>query len=130
MDNQDQPKPRLDLDAIRAKLAGQRGAHYWRSLEEVAGTPEFELWLEDEFPNRRSMLDIDRRSLLKVMGASLALAGLSGCRGYFMPEEKIVPYITQPEEMVIGKPLYYATAFSHAGYGYGVLVKQNEGRPT
>ncbi len=130
MSEQPKPNPRLDLDAIRAKLAGKQGKTYWRSLEEVAETPEFEAWLADEFPNRREIADIDRRSLLKFMGASLALAGLSGCRGYFMPEEKIVPYVTQPEEMVIGKPLYYATAFSHAGFGYGVLVKQNEGRPT
>jgi len=130
MDNSNEQKPRLDLDAVRAKLAGKKGAHYWRSLEQVAETPEFEAWLADEFPNRRSIADIDRRSLLKVMGASLALAGLSGCRGYFMPEEKIVPYVNQPEEMVIGKPLYYATAFTHAGYAYGALVKQNEGRPT
>lgn len=121
---------RLDLDAIRNKLTGQQGKRYWRSLEQVAETEEFQLWLEDEFPNRRSLLEIDRRSFLKFMGASMALAGLAGCRGAFMEQEKVVPYVKQPEELVVGKPLYYATAMPVHGYGIGVLVEQHEGRPT
>lgn len=120
----------LDLDAIRAKLAGKTGKKYWRSLEEVAETPEFQEWLEDEFPNRSSLAQIDRRTMLKFMGASIALAGLTGCRGYFMPQEKVVPYVKQPEELVPGIPLFYASTMTLGGYATGVLVEQHEGRPT
>jgi len=129
MDNETK-QGRLDLDAIRAKLTGKSGKQYWRSLEQVAETEEFQLWLEDEFPHRRSLLDIDRRSFLKFMGASLAFAGLAGCRSVFMDQEKVVPYVKMPEEMVVGKPLYYASAIPLLGYGVGVLVEQHEGRPT
>jgi len=129
MDNQT-TKERLDLEAIRQKLSGKQGKRYWRSLEQVAETKEFQLWLEDEFPNRRSLLEMDRRGFLKFMGASLALAGLAGCRGVFMDQEKVVPYVKQPEELVTGKPLYYASAIPLNGYGVGVLVEQHEGRPT
>jgi molybdopterin-containing oxidoreductase family iron-sulfur binding subunit len=125
-----QDKTRIDLGALQAKLAGKRGKQYWRSLEEIAETPEFEAWVEDEFPNRHTILQMDRRQLLKYMGASMALAGLSGCRSYFLGTEKVVPYVRQPEEMVTGKPLFYASSFAHNGYGTGVLVEQNEGRPT
>jgi molybdopterin-containing oxidoreductase family iron-sulfur binding subunit len=123
------PTNRLDLEAINAKLRGKQGPSYWRSLEEVAETPEFQNWVADEFPNRRDLAGLDRRDFLKFMGASLALAGLSGCRSVFMPVEKLVPYVHQPEEMTIGKPLYYATAMPLMGYGLGVLVEQREGRP-
>lgn len=61
--------PQLNVEAIRQKLAGKSGVNYWRSFEEVAETPEFNSWLEDEFPNRDSILTVDRRSLLKYMGA-------------------------------------------------------------
>ena len=122
MDNETK-QGRLDLDAIREKLTGKNGKRYWRSLEQVAETEEFQLWLEDEFPNRRSLLEIDRRSFLKFMGASMALAGLAGCRGAFMDQEKVVPYVRQPEELVVGKPLFYASAIPLQGYGVGVLVE-------
>src|SRR5579862_8720560 len=120
---------KLDLEAVRQKLAGKQGRQYWRGLEEVAETDEFQLWLEDEFPNRSTLLQIDRRTLLKFMGASMALAGLSGCRSVFMDEEKIVPYVKQPEEMVLGNPLFFATAAPLQGYGVGLLVESHEGRP-
>lgn len=124
-------KPKmLDLDAARAKLAGSRGKRYWRSLEELSDTPEFQAWLEDEFPNRRSLMEIDRRSFLKFMGASLALAGLAGCRGVFLDEQKVVPYVKAPEDLIPGKPLYYASTIPFYGYAFGVLVESHEGRPT
>jgi molybdopterin-containing oxidoreductase family iron-sulfur binding subunit len=69
-----------------------------------------------------------RRNFLKLMGASLALAGLSGCAG--QPAEKILPYVRQPEELVPGKPLFYASAMPLGGYATGVLVESHEGRPT
>ena len=130
MEVNEQTHERLDLEAIRRKLSGQGGKRYWRSLEQVAETDEFQNWLDDEFPHRRSLLEIDRRSMLKVMGASFALAGLAGCRGVFMDQEKVVPYVRQPEDIVPGKPLFYATAMPMGGYGVGILAEQHEGRPT
>ena len=73
------------LETMKAELAGKRGKAYWRTLDELSGTEEFQKFLDDEFPNRSTLLQIDRRSLLKFMGASVALAGLSGCRSVFLP---------------------------------------------
>src|SRR5262245_19247516 len=82
----------------------------WRSLDEAANTPEFQEWLHREFPrNASEWLDpLCRRQFLKLMGASLGLAGVAACTR--PPEEKIVPYVRAPEEIVPGKPLFYATA--------------------
>ena len=70
--------------------------------------------------------EIDRRSLLKLVGASLSMAGLAACS----PAQEIVPYVRQPEIVVPGKPLYYATTLSSRGYGIGAVVESHEGRPT
>ena len=90
----------LNLDQLRARLEQGKGPEYWRSLEEVAQTPEFKAFLDDEFANRApDWLDpANRRSFLKVMGASMALAGLAACTK--QPKETIVPYVRQPEEFV------------------------------
>src|SRR5262245_9202589 len=119
-----------DIQALREKLEGTRGRSYWRSLEEVARTAEFEEFLHREFPeNASEWLDpVGRRGFLKLMGASMALAGVSACTR--QPEEAIVPYVRQPEELVPGKPLFYATAMPFAGSGAGLLVESHEGRPT
>jgi molybdopterin-containing oxidoreductase family iron-sulfur binding subunit len=119
-----------DIQALRAKLHGTRGRTYWRSLEEVAGTPEFKEFLHREFPqNASEWLDpVGRRGFLKLMGASMALAGVSACTR--QPAEDIVPYVRQPEEMIPGKPLFFATAMPFAGAGVGLLVESHEGRPT
>ncbi len=127
--NESTPEQKLDLEAISQKLKDKKGPAYWRSLEEVAKTAEFQKWVDDEFPNRRDLATIDRRSLLKFMGASLAMAGLAGCRGVFLPEEKLVAYVEQPEELLIGTPLFYSTTMPFMGYGFGVLCSQREGRP-
>jgi len=105
------------------------GKQYWRSLDQLAETQQFKEWLHREFPAGASEFDNawSRRSFLTLMGASVALAGLSGCR---RPVEKIVPYVTQPEEVTPGVPHYYATAIPAGLTAYGVLVKSNEGRPT
>ncbi len=71
---------------------------------------------------------MDRRELLKFGGVSLALAGLTACTR--QPAEKIVPYVRQPEEIVPGKPLFFATAMTLGGYATGLLVESNMGRPT
>lgn len=122
--------PRLDLAALRARLAGKTGQEFWRSLEEVAQSPEFQAYIEDEFPHRgESMrLSTDRRSWLKFLGASLGLAGLTACTR--QPIEKIVPYVKAPEEFAENTPLYYATAHLMGGYATGLLVESHQGRPT
>src|SRR5689334_14748261 len=119
-----------DIDALRAQLDGTRGKEYWRSLEAVAGTSQFKEFLHREFPqNASEWLDpVGRRGFLKLMGASLTLAGVSACTR--QPDEDIVPYVRQPEEIVPGKPLFYATAMPFAGSGVGLLVESHEGRPT
>lgn len=116
----------LDLEALRRK----RGPELWRSLEELAGTPEFEDMLHREFPRHASEWPegVSRRSFLQLASASLALAGLAGCTK--QPLEKIVPYVRQPEQLVPGKPQFYATALTHEGYATGVLAESHLGRPT
>jgi molybdopterin-containing oxidoreductase family iron-sulfur binding subunit len=123
-------KERTDVNALRARLEGTRGREYWRSLEALSGTAEFKEFLHREFPqNASEWLDpVGRRGFLKLMGASLALAGVSACTR--QPDEELVPYVRQPEELVPGKPLFYATAMPFAGAGAGLLVESHEGRPT
>ncbi|HET9479423.1 MAG TPA: TAT-variant-translocated molybdopterin oxidoreductase, partial [Pyrinomonadaceae bacterium] len=106
------------------------GKKYWRSLEELADTPQFREFVAREFPQQAEGWHdpVERRTFLKLMGASLALAGLSGC--VFQPPEKIVPYVRQPEEHVPGKALFFATAVPLFGAAIPVLVRSNEGRPT
>jgi molybdopterin-containing oxidoreductase family iron-sulfur binding subunit len=119
----------LDLTAIRARLATARGKAYWRSLEELAETPEFQELLRREFPRQANAATaLSRRDFLKFTAAALALAGLSACSS--QPPEKIVPYVRQPENLVPGKALYFATALTLAGYATGVIVESHEGRPT
>jgi MoCo/4Fe-4S cofactor protein with predicted Tat translocation signal len=124
----------LDLNVIRQRLSSARGKEYWRCLEELADTPEFQTLLRREYPRHASAwLDsLDRRDFLKLMGASLALAGLSACSSPSPAprDEKIVPYVRQPEEIIPGKPLYFATAMPLVGFGRGVLVESHMGRPT
>jgi molybdopterin-containing oxidoreductase family iron-sulfur binding subunit len=118
------------IEALRTKLAHTRGREYWRSLESAVETPEFREYLHREFPeNASEWLDpVGRRNFLKLMGASLALAGVSACTR--QPTEELVPYVRQPEELVPGKPLFYATAMPLSGAGMGLLVESHEGRPT
>src|SRR2546425_7595932 len=120
----------IDIPALRARLEGTRGRDYWRSLEALSETPEFKAFLHREFPeNASEWLDpIGRRGFLKLMGASLALAGVTACTR--QPDERIVPYVRQPEELVPGRPLFYATAMALSGTGLGLLVESHEGRPT
>src|SRR5258706_13187062 len=118
----------LNMQRMRERLEGKSGRQYWRSLEELADTEEFQKFVEAECPNRSTLLNVDRRTFLKYMGASMALAGLAGCR--YLPEEHIVPYVKQPEEYVLGGTVSYATAATFGGYAIGLLVTSHEGRPT
>ena len=123
-------KGKLELAAVREKLSTARGPRYWRTLDELAQTPEFEEMLHREFPKHASEWTdkSSRRDFMKIMGASLALAGLSACTK--QPLEPIVPYVRQPRNMLLGKPLFYATAMPLGAYGTGLLVESHEGRPT
>ncbi|MEW6733378.1 MAG: TAT-variant-translocated molybdopterin oxidoreductase [Acidobacteriota bacterium] len=120
----------LDLTAIRAHLNAQQGKDYWRSLEELAETTSFVELLSREFPQQASQWSdpIGRRQFLKLMGASLALAGLSACTQ--APKEQIMPYVRAPEEIVPGRPLFYATAMPQPSGAIGLLVESHMGRPT
>jgi molybdopterin-containing oxidoreductase family iron-sulfur binding subunit len=121
------PAP-FDNVAGRAQLAG--GAKkFWSSLEEIVDTPEFRQWIEAEFPAAAPLLrDRDRRHVLKLMGASLMLAGLAGCAE--APADLALPYVNQPENMLPGVARYYATAVPFEGYVQPVLATSHEGRPT
>ena len=127
-------RKKLDLAAARARLDGARGRDYWRSLDDLASTPEFRDLLDREFPQQAIGWTEDenpvegRRNFLKLMGASLALAGLSACTR--QPTELITPYVRQPEDLIPGKPLFYATATTLNGVAGGVLAESHEGRPT
>ena len=122
-------KPRLDLGPIQEKLRSAAGKPYWRSLEELAETPEFQAFIEDEFPSRADDFrnSATRRDALRMMGGLLAMAGLTGC--VRQPQEKIVPYVLQPEDIVPGKPLFFATAMPLRGSAIGLLVESHMGRP-
>ena len=126
----DSEKPALDLDKIRARLESAQGPTYWKSLEELAETKEFQAFVDDEFADRTpNWLDpANRRNFLKLAAASLAMAGVTACTK--LPKETIVPYVRQPEEFVPGVPLYYATAMQMGGVGTGLLVTSHLGRPT
>ncbi|MBV8858333.1 MAG: TAT-variant-translocated molybdopterin oxidoreductase [Acidobacteria bacterium] len=119
----------VSIEGVRAKLQEKRGREYWQSLEELAGSEEFEELLHREFPQHAAEWDdsTDRRTFLKLMGASLALAGLAGCS--YQPPESIVPYVRQPEDLVPGKALYFATAMPFTGGCAPLLVRSYMGRP-
>jgi len=123
-------RKQLDLTTVKEQIEDTTGPEYWRSLEELAGSDEFQDMLHREFPKGASewLDDFSRRGFLKTMGASLALAGLTGCTR--MPITEIVPYVRQPENVVPGRPMFYATAFTLGGYASPILVESHLFRPT
>ncbi len=133
-DHQDDTAPqaarKLDLPAVRALLEKSHGREYWRSLEDLAQTDAFQDLMHREFPRYASEWEDGegRRNFIKLMGASLALAGLTACTR--QPTELITPYVRQPEELVPGRPLFFATAMPLGSSATGLLVESHEGRPT
>src|ERR1700724_1904739 len=126
-------KGKLDLETLRAQIeeANEKaGPEYWRSLEELAGSPAFQEALHREFPKGASewVDSVSRRGFLKVMGASMALAGMTGC--VRLPLEPIVPYVRQPEDVIPGRPMFYGTAMTLGGDANPLLVESHLGRPT
>src|SRR6516225_2370641 len=120
----------LDLASIRQQMEQTTGPQYWRSLEEPAGDAEFQQKMRREFPKGASewVDSVSRRGFLKLMGASLAMAGMTACTR--QPLEPIVPYVRQPEDLIPGRPMFYATAFELGGYASPVLVESQMFRPT
>ncbi len=123
-------KRKLDLPAVRALLEKSHGRDYWRSLQDLAQTDGFQDFMHREFPRFASEWEDgeSRRNFIKLMGASLALAGLTACTR--QPSELIAPYVRQPEELVPGRPLFFATAMPLGASSTGLLVESHEGRPT
>src|SRR5208337_2236386 len=112
---------------------------FWRGLDELAETQEYKDFLRHEYPYGaphkmvhggavHEVNTLGRRDVLKLMAASTALAGLSACTK--LPTEKIVPYVKPPEEIIPGRPLFYATSMPQPGGAAGLLVESHMGRPT
>jgi molybdopterin-containing oxidoreductase family iron-sulfur binding subunit len=119
----------MTLAAVREELKAVKGKRYWQSVDELAGTPEFEAAVEREFPgSAQEWVDpVSRRGFMKLMGASLALAGLAGCTK--QPDEPIYAYVKQPEDLILGKSNYFATAMPSATGAVPLLVKADQFRP-
>jgi molybdopterin-containing oxidoreductase family iron-sulfur binding subunit len=102
---------------------------YWRSASALANTTKFQEWAHREFPEGASELPegASRRTLLKFMGATLALAGLTACR---RPEEVILPLSKGAEDLIPGKPVFYNSIYTFNGVASGVMVETHDGRPT
>ena len=116
----------------------------WRSLDELADTPEFRAFTAKEFPGFANVYEslgeaellsepdapareLNRRQFVALSAAALGLAGLAGCR---RPDLKILPYSQTPDYVVPGVPLYYATSVPKPGGCFPILVESHEGRPT
>jgi molybdopterin-containing oxidoreductase family iron-sulfur binding subunit len=119
----------MTLVQIRQELKGVKGKRYWRSVDELANTPEFQAAVAKEFPGSASELvdAVSRRGFMKLMGASMALAGLAGCTR--QPDEPVYPYVKAPEDLILGKPNYFATAHPFVTGAVPLLVKSDQYRP-
>src|SRR5262245_59455339 len=124
---------RRSLDLIedaRSRLQSARGPQYWRTLEELADTPEFRGMVEREFPEQAAAWTdpVTRRQFLTLMGASLALAGATGCSRPMPPIW--APPVRRSDQETPGTPQFFATAMPFAGSAVGLLVESHDGRPT
>jgi molybdopterin-containing oxidoreductase family iron-sulfur binding subunit len=121
-----------ELLDLQKRLGNSQGKKYWRSLDELANTEAFQELMRREFPEQASIWpdSLSRRQFLSLMGASLALAGLTGCSVRPAASIDLAPYVRAPEEIIPGKPLFFATAMTLGGVGVGLLVESHLGRPT
>lgn len=125
----------IELDVLGAESAlasrptEDDAPRAWRSAADRDGAPGYERLRTDEFlpEGDEPSTETSRRTFLKVMGASMAMAGLAGCR---RPEETVLPYARKPEEVIPGVANYYATSMPQGGVAHGLLVESHEGRPT
>lgn len=106
----------------------KHGKEYWLSLRDKADTEEYRSMTAREFPEGalEPPTGMNRRTFLTLMGASMALAGLTSCR---RPEEDIVPYVSKPEEITPGNILRYASSMPQGTDNASILVDTREGRP-
>jgi MoCo/4Fe-4S cofactor protein with predicted Tat translocation signal len=120
---------KLSFTEFRARIGDLRGKEFWRSLEELSRSDAFDEFFAQEFPQQAVPLEkgVDRRDFLKLMSASVAMAGLTACS---QPADAIVPYVNQPESIVPGKPLFFASAMPLGGAATGILVESHMNRPT
>jgi MoCo/4Fe-4S cofactor protein with predicted Tat translocation signal len=123
---QAEAKRSITVEAARAELDGGVG---WQGLDKVASQPGFDRRMEQEFPALASewVDPVSRRGFMKLMGASLAMAGLAGCTK--QPDEPIYPYVKAPEDLILGRPNYFATAFPFNTGAVPLLVKSDAYRP-
>jgi MoCo/4Fe-4S cofactor protein with predicted Tat translocation signal len=128
-DLKDKSKTAQLIETAQARLAGMTGKRYWQTIDELADTPDFQDALRREFPQHASewVDSVSRRGFMKLMGASIALAGLTGCTK--QPDEPIYPYVKQPEDLILGKPVYFATAHPFPMGSVPLLVKSDAYRP-
>ena len=119
----------MTLAAVRQELVAIKGKRYWQSVDELANSAEFQAAVDKEFPSTApEWVDpVSRRGFMKLMGASMALAGLAGCTK--QPDEPIYPYIKAPEDLILGKPMYFATAHPFVTGAVPLLVKSDQFRP-
>ena len=123
---------KLTLAEVQAKLEGKTGRRFWKDLDSLAETESFQNLMAEEFPRQAGSTNewvdpVSRRGFMKVMGASFALAGLAGCTK--QPDEPIYPYVKQPEDLVLGTSMYFATAHPFPTGALPLLVKSDAFRP-
>ncbi len=115
--------------AVNSQSSISNRQSFWRSLEELSGSKKFQEALRREFaPDASELKHFNRRTFLKLIGASAALAALPACTR--QPIQKLVPYVRQPEELVPGLPMYFATAMTLGGFATGLIAESHEGHPT
>ena len=131
MSDNEEKKAGIDLAALRDRLANSEDKPTWRSLEELADAEEFREALEREFPRQVIPPEgVNRRDFLKLMAASLGLAGLTACTTKPAIPQQALPYSEAPENLIPGKPMFFATAMELGGYARGVWAESHMGRPT
>lgn len=133
----------LSAHNSEAEVAQTTKQKFWRSLDTNTITDQTKNLLKNEFPNgfgpeelaevtvdgETAVSGFDRREVIKLLGASVAFAGLgAGC--IRRPEQEILPYVSQPESVIPGIASYYATSMPNPNGGIGLLVESHEGRPT
>jgi molybdopterin-containing oxidoreductase family iron-sulfur binding subunit len=115
------------LTDLQERISAIGHTGLWKSLDQFAETPEFREAIEREFPIAAAEWPqlVSRRRFLTLMGASLAAAGLGSCSR--QPIERLVPYVKQPEDLVPGKPLHFASPDVLGGFARGVLAREPRG---